>query len=204
MKSFFLSLVLLTPVSAQAASFVDVADDLSESYKFEQRHNYKDAVAVLAKAQKRQPDSYILNLRLGYLFLNSGITANALEHYTKAADAEPKSVEALLGLVNVYSAKARWSDVASVTEKILAISPDHYAASWNLIRADIMLGKFDDGLDTAKKMLKLYPTDQTLLVQKAVCLGYLKKNTEAKSAYHNVLAVYPNDPTAKAALELLK
>ena len=96
MKSFFLSLALLSPVSAQAASFVDVADELSESYKFEQRHNYKDAVAVIAKAQKRQPDSYILNLRLGYLFLSSGITANALEHYTRATEAEPKSVEALL------------------------------------------------------------------------------------------------------------
>ncbi len=165
-RSALLSLFLCLPFTAKAAAYTEVSSELAESYKLEEQRNFKEAIAVLAKAQKKHPDSYILNLRLGYLFLTAGVTANALEHYTKAAEAEPKSVEALSGLISVYAAKAKWADVVSTAEKLNTITPGNYTAGWNLVRAKIMLGKYDDALDDAKKLLKLYPSDQTLLVQK--------------------------------------
>ena len=204
MKAFLLSLVLCASGVANAAGYSEFSSELAESYKLEEGRNYKDAIAVLAKAQKKHADSYILNLRLGYLFLTAGVTANALEHYSKAAEVEPKSIEALSGLIAVYAAKARWADVVSTAEKVFEVAPGNYNAGWNLVRGKIMLGKYDEGLDELKKLLKLYPSDETLLVQKAVCLEYSKKTAEAKAAYQNVLAVYPADPTAKAAAANLK
>ena len=204
MKVLLLSLIFLAPVKAQAVGFSEFSNELTESYRLEEQRNFKDAIAVLSKSEKKHPESYILNLRLGYLFLNAGITANALEHYTKAAEIEPKSIEALSGILSVNAAKARWDDVISTAEKINGLSPHHYTAGWNLIRAKIMLGKYEEGLEEVKKLLKLYPSDQTLLVQKAVCLESSKKTAEAKSAYQNVLAVYPADLTAKNAMQSLK
>jgi len=204
MKAWLLSFALFSSVVANASSYSEFSTELAESYKLEEHRNYKEAIAVLAKSLKRHPDSYILNLRLGYLFLTAGITANALEHYSKAAEIEPKSIEAWSGVLAVNAAKARWVDAVSTAEKIIQIAPGNYNAGWNLVRAKIMLGKYDDGLEEAKKLLKLYPSDQTLLVQKAVCLEYSKKTTEAKAAYQNVLAVYPTDVTAKAAAGTLK
>ncbi len=204
MRFVIICLAMFSSMTAHAAGYSDFSTELAESYKLEEHRNFKEAISVLAKSQKKHPDSYILNLRLGYLFLTAGVTQNALEHYTKAVEAEPKSIEALSGVLATYAAKARWADVIETAERIYQLAPSNYNAGWNLVRAKIMLGKYEDGLEEVKKLLKLYPSDQTLLVQKAVCLESVKKTGEARAAYQNVLAVYPGDLTAKAAVNGLK
>ena len=204
MKFVLSMLLLLAPFRSFAESFSDHAAVLSSSYELEGQKKYKEAIEALVKAVKKAPDSYILNYRMGFLYAVSGLTANASEHFNAALKAEPQSIEALVGLLNIEVAKSNWAGVEALTEKMLVVDPYNYIAGWNKIKAFIMLGKFDEGLALANKFLKVYPSDQTLLVQKGMCLGYAKKNAEAIAAYKNVQAVYPLDPTASAALKLLK
>ncbi len=200
---FLVGLSIGTHVFA-VTSISDFSSDLNTSFEMEAKSKFKESIQVLEKARSKDPNSYILNYRLGYLNSISGLSANAIEYFNKAIKIEPKSIEAHVGILNIQVAKGSWTDVKKVTQEILSIDEFNYIGGWNQIRAHIMLGKYDVGLKLVEKFLKVYPTDQTLLVQKAVCLGYAKKNSEAIVAYKDVQALYPADPTAKSALEVLK
>ncbi len=205
MKTWIVVLGLSVGPSAMAVTSIsDFSKELTSSFEMEAKSKFKESIQVLEKAHAKDPNSYILNYRLGYLNSVSGLTANATEYFNKAIKAEPKSIEAHVGILNVLVAKASWADVVKLTDKMLAIDEYNYIAGWNGIRAHIMLGKYDQGLSMAQKFLKAYPTDQTLLVQKAMCLGYAKKKPEAVAAYKDVQALYPADPTAKEALKVLQ
>lgn len=205
MKCFFVILGLsLASVSYAKSKISDYGSELTTSIDLESKARFKEAIQVLEKANAKDPSSYVLNFRLGHLYSTIGLTANALEYFEKSIKIEPQSLEAYTGLLNTYVAKANWKGVEKITKTMLSIDELNYTAAWNQIRADIMLGKFDDGLILAESFLKVYPTDQTLLVQKAVCLGYLKKNKEAIVAYKDVQALYPADPTATEGLKALK
>ena len=205
MKKLFAVIALSVGSSAMASSLVgDHGSELSSAYELAVNKKMKEAVDVLEKARKKSPDNYAINFRLGYLYNASGITANAIEHYSTALKAEPNSLEAMIGLMNANAAKANWSDAVSTANKILEMAPLNYSACWNLVRGRIMMTQYSEASATVEKCLKAFPTDQTLLVQKASALAGAKKNQEAISAYKDVVALYPNDVASKAALKELK
>jgi len=205
MKKVFLVLGLTLGTIAYAGNSIsDYGNELTTSIDFEAKGRFKEAIQVLEKANAKDPSSYALNIRLGYLYSTTGLTANAIEYFSRALKLQPQSLEAQAGLINAYAAKAQWSEVEKTSNAMLSIDKFNYTAAWNQVRAQIMLGKFDEGLKIAEKFLNYYPTDQTLLVQRAVCLGYLKNNHEAIRAYKDVQALYPANPTAKEGLKALK
>ena len=62
----------------------DIQNAYSKSYTYEKTQNYNDSIKALKLVLMHYPETYTVNLRLGYLFLLNKKFANAEKHYHKA------------------------------------------------------------------------------------------------------------------------
>ena len=84
-----------------------IRDCYQSSYRYEQAQAYDDAVRALLLHYESRPQSYTVNLRLGWLYYLSGKYASSERHYQTAIKVAPDSLEAKIGYTLPLLAKAR-------------------------------------------------------------------------------------------------
>jgi tetratricopeptide (TPR) repeat protein len=111
--------------------------------------DYDRAIADVETALRAAPQSKALRARLANYHALAGerlrtIDPNkSLEHYRRAADLEPTSINYATGYASALVQARRFAEAAALLKRILASAPDNYAAHANLA--------------TALDGLKLYP-----------------------------------------------
>lgn len=179
-------------VAAQP-SVQDARDAFSKSYQYERTQNYPEAIRVLLNLQER---SYLIDLRLGWLYHLSGNYANARQFYTAAMQAAPKAIEPRLGYTLPLLAQARYDEVEATTKTILMMDANNYLASLRLSFALRMQKKFPQAREVNAAMLELLPTDVSFLTEQLL-VSVAMNNSDVRKLAEMILTLDPENFTAK-------
>lgn len=196
---------ITTLVIAMSITLLTKAQDekvlaaLSSSYAGETKQEYLASIVTLENVY--DPNSYLLNLRLGWLHYLKKDYEKSMTYYKKAIALEPKSIEARLGYVSPTSALEKWDDVLKTYKEILAIDPNNTVVNYRVGYIYYYRKNFVEAEKYIVSVLKLYPFDydtNALLGANYLAQGKIK---EAKKYYNIALAYNPN---SKEIQEILK
>jgi tetratricopeptide (TPR) repeat protein len=129
-----------------------------------------------------------------------GKQTTALNHYVKAINVAPRSVEARNGYVLPLLALSRYSDAEKACRQVLIIDPKNYYANLRLVYSLRLQDKLEEATKLAPQMLILYPSNVYFLLEHALVLTASGKNAEARPIYQKVLLVSPANAIATKAL----
>jgi len=163
------------------------------SYQQELAKNYDGAITSLAGV----PDSYLAQLRLGWLHYMKGNYASALTAYASAIKKCPDSIEARLGDLLPLLAKEDHPAVEKVAQQILGVDSVNYLASLRLAYSLRLQKKNDQALEVLDRMVKRYPTDTSLRIEQALNYTAKGQRETALPLYNGVLLLDPYNATAK-------
>ena len=197
MKYLLLLISLIFTQNLWAIS-VDDHQAIYVSYLSEGQGKIADAIGKLTSIYQKNPNDYFVNYRLGWLFSLEKKYKNSVDHYKKAADLSPASIEPWLALSSLSINLADWTQARKYAEEILERTPTNYYGQLRYIQAQIQLKEFDKALTKAEAALKLYPTDKIFLEQKAFSLAKLNRVEAAKMAILDLLLVDPQNIYAKS------
>lgn len=195
--SALLFLTLIHPVLGQD----NLTEAFRKSYYSEAYENYNDAIEAIKSVY--QSDSYVINLRMGWLHYANGDFIESKRYYEKAIALESKSIEARLGyayplnyLLDIEGLKANY-------EAILKINPLHSLANYRLALIYYNQKDFNKAIKYLEITLSLYPFDyDSLVLMAAVNIG-LGNIEAAKTNYRLALLYNPEDTTIEKELNKL-
>lgn len=93
MKKIILATLLISQFISFATQDATISA-FSSSYKFESFKQYGEATKALMKVY--DINSYVINLRLGWLTYLNGEHTASIKYYNQAINLKPKSIEALM------------------------------------------------------------------------------------------------------------
>jgi tetratricopeptide (TPR) repeat protein len=196
--TFFIFSALLS----SAQDYTKLTAAFSDSYAKEKSGKYGDAASAL-KAYY-DPNSYEINLRMGWLTYLQGQFTESLGYYNRAIDLMPYAIEPRLGVVLPASSLGNWDIVMNHYNKILAIDPNN---TLTLYRMGLILYDKKDYTQAYKyfeKVVNLYPFDYQSVLMLAWTNLKLGKTREAKILFNKALLYSPGDASAKEGLSLIK
>lgn len=167
------------------------------SYDYEKMENYEDAIKAIYPVYKAFPDTYTVNLRLGWLYYLNGSYANSISHYKASMKACPNAVEAMLGLTLPLMAQGKWQDTEKQLHYLTSIDFFNYYGNLRLAISLKHQNKNNEAIKITEKMLSIYPSDVSFLQEKAENHAILKDFHGAHITFQSVLILDPNNIPAK-------
>ena len=190
----YTGLMAQNPVSLQTA-FV-------KSYEQEQSGNYSDAVNSLKAVYKA--DSYVINIRLGWLNYLAKQYTEAVNYYEKSIALKPYAIEARFGCVKPLSALENWEKVKFNYEQILKIDPQNTIANYWLGVIYYNRKDYTNAIKLFEKTVNLYPLDYDSVIMLAWSKLNSGKSADAKVLFNQALILRPDDSSALSGLKLIK
>ena len=201
-KTVLMTILLFSVILSSAQDYSKLTTAFSDSYVKEKAGKYSDAASAL-KAYY-DANSYELNLRLGWLTYLQGQFSESLNYYNKAIDLMPYAIEPRLGVVLPASSLGNWDLVIAQYSKILTIDPNNTVALYRLGLISYDRKDYKQAYPYFEKIVNLYPFDYQSVVMLAWTDLKLGKTREAKILFNKALLYYPEDPSAKEGLSLLR
>jgi tetratricopeptide (TPR) repeat protein len=153
---------------------------------------YTEAIKVLAPLYQKYANGYNLNLRLGWLFFLNKNYQNSNNYYKKAIRIKPYSIEAKLGLLKIYLYTEDYDKAQILSSEILKQDFYNYYANLYAIKMLLLTKKYSIAKKHIEKMLNIYPTDISFLVQLSVIYKH-NKNPLLQELYRDILILDPNN-----------
>ncbi|KHD05961.1 hypothetical protein PN36_10595 [Candidatus Thiomargarita nelsonii] len=198
-RTVFIPLLLLgTSVLAADDSWIQQA--YHKSFHYEQTENYKAAIKSLLPVVRAYPKGYTANLRLGWLYYLMARYANSIAHYEVAIKTAPNAIEAKIGKLLPLLAQERYSEAEQTTYQILNTDFYNYLGNLRLSIALRKQKKTDLALEVVNKMLFLYPTNVSFLVELGQLYDQKGEKEKAAAVFRDVLVLAPENVTAKSYL----
>jgi tetratricopeptide (TPR) repeat protein len=203
MRRLILILIYIFSVlTSTAQDYSKLTAAFRDSYAKEKSGKYGEAVSVLKTWY--DPESYEINLRLGWLTYLEGEFSESLGYYNKAVELMPYAIEPRLGLVLPASSLGNWDMVIAQYNKILSIDPNNTVSLYRLGLISYDKKDYKQAYLYFEKVVNLYPFDYQSLLMLAWTNYRLGKTHEAKILFNKALLYYPDDASAKEGLGLLK
>ncbi len=202
MKKAIFVLLIAAAITAYGQQEEALQKAFADSYRYEQQTDYRAAVAALQEAY--QPDSYEINLRLGWLYYLQGDYPQSLKHYKVAMTLLPYSIEARLGYVLPLAAMGNWNEVVGIYESILQTDPQNTLANYRLGVIYYERGEYGRAKTYAEKVVNLYPFDYDSVVLLGWINLQMKDYRKARVLFNKSLLIRPGDASARAGLQQIK
>ncbi|MFT3767455.1 MAG: tetratricopeptide repeat protein [Minicystis sp.] len=186
---------------AKAGADGGAADQFQRSYDSEAVGKVQDAVAALDSLPAPQRDGYVAQLRRGWLLYKLGKHAESIDAYAKAIAAEPRSIEARVGVLLPAMALRRWVDVENGAREVVKMDPGNYLANLRMAFAQYNLGRYPDSATTYRRLAESYPSDVEVRAGLGWALLKSGKAAEAASEFRTVLEVAPKNALALDGLK---
>jgi len=185
----------------QATADGGAGDAFQRSYDSEAVGKVPDALAALEALPAPQREGYVAQLRRGWLLYKLGKHAESIEAYGKAIGAEPRSIEARVGVLLPAMALRRWADVETGAREVTRLDPGNYLANLRMAFAQYNLGRYAESAATYKRLAEAYPSD--VEVRAGLGWAWLKagKAAEAAGEFRAVLDVAPRNALAGDGLK---
>ncbi len=200
MKTLFPFLLLLTIVSGvQSQDIVSLQEIFRASYAAEADSNFDKSINAL-KVQYDE-SSYLMNVRLGWLYYLNGEYYESIDYYRKAISVMPYAVEAKLGIALPMSMLGNWEDIIGIYEEILTIDPQNAITNYRLGLIYYIRQNYEKALPYVQRVANMYPYDY----YSVVLLGWINlqigKTREARVLFEKALQIIPGDPSAQEGLQ---
>jgi tetratricopeptide (TPR) repeat protein len=173
-----------------------------KSYESEQSGSYADAINSLKAVYKA--DSYVLNLRIGWLSYLAKQYTESVSYYDKAIALKPYAIEARFGCVKPLSALESWEKVKTHYEQILKIDPQNTVANYWLGVIYYNRKDYANATKLFEKTVNLYPLDYDSVIMLAWSKLNSGKSADAKVLFNQALILRPDDSSALSGLKLIK
>ncbi len=120
---------------------------------------YDTAAAILEKALKKDPDSFILTRDLASLYLQQKRDSKALELTEKLVELQPDNVDALLLLIQLKKDSLDENTLVKMLNRILVLDPDNKESFLRLGKIYHENESSDSALALFEKMADQFPDD---------------------------------------------
>jgi len=187
-------------VYSQELSYAEIQDSYKNSYIYESIEDYNNAINALYPVFNAYPNTYTVNLRMGWLYYLNGHYANSIDYYKKAVKILPASIEAKLGYVMPLLAQQKYSEVESICYQVIKTDYYNYFGNLRLAYALRMDKKFELAEKVAIKMLVIYPTDVSFLGELALVKLAQEDTDYAFRLFNDILALDSENMIAKQYL----
>ncbi|MDP2809790.1 MAG: tetratricopeptide repeat protein [Rhodocyclaceae bacterium] len=161
-----------------------------KSHRLEAAGKYAEASTSLNGLESGADASFVLSRR-GWLAYLQGQYNEAISHYNRALDKNPRSLEARHGITLPLLAQQRWREAAVVARQIVAESAWDYTAHVRLLVAEEGQQDWRGLQEHAERLTGRYPSDATVWVYLARAHAWQRHVREAREAYGRVLDRYP-------------
>lgn len=185
---------------AQSQSTIQAA--FVKSYESEKAGNYSSAISSLKAVYKA--DSYILNIRLGWLHYLAKQYNESIKYYEKSISLKPYAIEARFGCVKPLSAIESWEKVKTNYVEILKIDPQNTVANYWLGVIYYNRKDYANATKLIEKVVNLYPLDYDSVIMLAWSKLNMGKSADAKVLFNHALILRPDDTSALSGLKLIK
>lgn len=194
------AMFVFSTLKAQSQSSFQTA--FSKSYESEQAGNYTSAINDIKSIYK--PDSYISNIRLGWLNYLAKQYIESIKYYDKAIALKPYAIEARFGCIKPLSAIESWEKVKNHYLQILKIDPQNTVANYWLGVVYYNRKDYANAMKLFEKVVNLYPLDYDSVIMLAWSKLNLGKQADAKVLFNHALVLRPNDSSALTGLKQLR
>lgn len=177
-----------------------MADLYRQSYTLEANKDYAGALAKVREIKSRATGSYFAAVRLGWVAYLAGDLAASEAAYREAATAAPKAIEPRLGLTLPLLAAKKWRDLERACREVIVLDPNNGVARARLAHAQYSVGNYPDSASTYRKLIEEYPAELDHQTGLAWCLLRMGRKAEARQVFTGVLAVSPDNASAKAGM----
>ena len=170
--------------------------------------NYERSIELYKNG--RYYDGYGMFLdRVGVMQQSRDMIAKSVSVYQAAQEYEPLEGDHYVFLASGHaklatSSKDPMLDTAvAELQQAISVRPNAYSARILLSNVYMFQGKYQQAIDTLKFVLDINPQEKTAFQIMAKCYQQLGNKKEAQKYYKKYLVLQPDDPEAKAALQLL-
>ena len=115
------------------------------------------------KKYGKSPDSYLVNTKLAWLYLQLGKTANAKHYYKRSLKINNVSVEAKLGLYSTCIAAGDYKRAHRYAADVVRQDPLNYYGNLYLAYSYMGRKEYSSASRVIQKILRAYPSDLTFL-----------------------------------------
>ena len=189
----------LGSISGQDAKSLQNA--FSKSYVAESQGDYSKASEALTAVFDK--NSYVLNLRLGWLNYKAGLLTESESYYRRAIQLMPFGIEARFGLVYPLSSSGNPNQIINTYKEILEIDPHNSIANIRLGLVYYGLENYSKANIHFTKVVNLFPFDYDGLHMLAWTKLKMSKNNDAKVLFEKALLFKPKDQSALDGLALI-
>jgi tetratricopeptide (TPR) repeat protein len=198
-KIILIGFMITITVSVSAQTQNSQVAAFAQSYQYEYIKNYPKSIEMLTGIY--DANSYDINLRIGWLYYESGDYTSSVTYYKKAIQASPKSVEARLGIAYPMAAMGNWDDLAAIYLEVITIDPANSLVNYRLGEIYYNKKDYDKALMYALKVRDTWGFDyDTNLLLGQIYIG-LNKITEAKEVLNDALLYFPDSSDVKDLLK---
>jgi len=192
---FLFGCLMAQNTTATQATFV-------KSYESEKSGNYVSAITTMKTIYKS--DSYIINIRLGWLCYLAKQYSESIKYYEKSITLKPYAIEARFGCVKPLSAIESWEKVKVHYMEILKIDPQNTVANYWLGVIYYNRKDYVSATKLFEKVVNLYPLDYDSVIMLAWSKLNTGKSADARVLFNHALILRPNDSSALSGLKLIK
>ena len=175
----------------------------NESLQYEANNDYQKALDVLLKNSFGN-NSYLINMRLGWLYYKNEDYENSRNYYTAAISQQNNSIEARLGLTLPLAALNKWDDVSNLYLAILKIDVRNYYANLRLGQIYLNKGEYANAKKYLDRVFSLYPADYEVNLSLGWTYLYLGEKQKAEQLLTSALMMSTNDESATEGLKKLE
>lgn len=167
------------------------ADIWSDSYEQEAAGQYEHAAGLFDPLLKQEPGNEFARLRRAWLRYLAGDYNGSQSDYRKALEANPRSLDAQIGLTLPLLAQKRWREAAIIARQALEVAPWNYYAHLRLLAAQEGEQQWQTVRQHSDQLHERYPADATILVYRARAHYWLGDMKGARDNYLQVLQRVP-------------
>ena len=173
------------------------------SYKYEALGKYSESILSLNDLEKKYPNSYTVNYRIGWLYYLNKNYANSLKYLKKAKQIIPDSFDIMNIFCLIYNVREDWENLEAEAAKIIKIDYYNLNANYWFAVALKMQKKYDDAEKICNKVLAIYPTLTSFLALQAEINYYAGKYETSYVLFSNLKVIDSNNKVANYYLDLM-
>lgn len=166
--------------------------------------NYDKAIELIKPIYDQEPNDYLANIRLGWLYYLSKKNDLATKHYKEAVRISGNSIESLLGLTYPYSAIDNWEEIKNIYKQIIDIDPLNYTANLNIGKIYYNSADYLNAKKIFEKLADIYPSDYETNLYLGWTYYSLGSNSKAYDYFVMALIANPSAASAKEGLNLTR
>jgi arylsulfatase A-like enzyme/tetratricopeptide (TPR) repeat protein len=171
-----------------ASSYINLALALARLKKFE------EAIQTLKKGIERIPNSELLQTRLGYTYLVTDRTGEALAVMSDVLKIDPRSMDALTATSVILDNMGKKEEAQAYFERALAIEPENKFLRMSYAQNLAATGRVADTVDIYTRLKKDYPKDPLPYQLLGITYSMLKDYDKAIDNLKEATYIKPSPP----------